>query len=148
MGEPFGVDMFGNSPFERNFDFFGSVFPVIFTLMFILFFGFFIFAIIRGIGQWSWNNSQPILSVAAVVVSRRTDISTHHHHHADHDGIAHNNHHTTTNYYVTFEVESGSRMEFEVTGQEYGMLMEGDTGKLTFQGTRYKGFARGAEQTL
>lgn len=31
-------------------------------------------------------------------------------------------------------------MEFTVEGSEYGMLIEGDHGKLTFQGTRYLGF--------
>ena len=44
--------------------------------------------------------------------------------------------------YVTFQVESGDRMEFCVPGKEYGMLAEGDTGKLMFQGTRYLGFER------
>jgi hypothetical protein len=33
-------------------------------------------------------------------------------------------------------------MEFGVRDTEYGMLAEGDTGKLTFQGTRYLGFER------
>ena len=47
-----------------------------------------------------------------------------------------------TSYYDTFEVESGSRMELAVSGEEYGMLAEGDRGRLTFQGTRYKGFER------
>ena len=35
-----------------------------------------------------------------------------------------------------------SRMEFHVSGLEYGMLAEGDTGRLTFQGTRYLSFER------
>ena len=48
--------------------------------------------------------------------------------------------HTSTRYYVTFQVESGDRMEFSVSGPEYGMLAEGDRGKLTFQGTRYLSF--------
>ena len=43
---------------------------------------------------------------------------------------------------MAFEVESGDRMEFAVQGQEYGLLIEGDYGKLTFQGTRYMGFVR------
>ncbi|NMA03148.1 MAG: DUF2500 domain-containing protein, partial [Clostridiales bacterium] len=43
-------------------------------------------------------------------------------------------------YYVTFQVESGDRMEFRVSGKEYGLLAEGDVGKLTFQGTRYHEF--------
>ncbi|MCD7839604.1 MAG: DUF2500 domain-containing protein [Erysipelotrichaceae bacterium] len=47
---------------------------------------------------------------------------------------------STTYYYVTFELSSGDRMEFSVKGREYGMLVEGDKGQLTFQGTRYLGF--------
>lgn len=34
-------------------------------------------------------------------------------------------------------------MELGVSGSEYGMLAEGDSGKLTFQGTRYLSFERG-----
>ena len=45
-------------------------------------------------------------------------------------------------YYVTFQVESGDRMELTVSGSDYGMLVEGDIGKLSFQGTRYLGFQR------
>ena len=48
-------------------------------------------------------------------------------------------------YYVIFEVESGVWMEFSVYGEEYGMLAEGDEGKLTFQGSRYLGFERTIE---
>lgn len=52
--------------------------------------------------------------------------------------------HTTSNtfYYATFQVESGDRMELHVPRNEYGMLVEGDNGRLTFQGTRYLGFER------
>ena len=50
--------------------------------------------------------------------------------------------HTSTRYYVTFQVESGDRMELSVSGPEYGMLAEGDRGELTFQGTRYLSFER------
>ena len=47
-----------------------------------------------------------------------------------------------TNYYATFQFESGDRLELELQGREYGMIVEGDKGKLTFQGTRYLGFER------
>ena len=52
--------------------------------------------------------------------------------------------HTTssTSYYVTFQVDSGDRMEFKVSGSEYGVLAEGDFGKLSFQGSRYLNFVR------
>ena len=43
---------------------------------------------------------------------------------------------------MTFQVESGDRMEFHITGQDYGLLVEGDKGNLSFQGTRYLGFER------
>ena len=33
-------------------------------------------------------------------------------------------------------------MELHVSGSEYGMLAEGDNGRLTFQGTRYLSFER------
>ncbi len=36
----------------------------------------------------------------------------------------------------------GSRKEFGVTGEEYGLLAEGDRGMLQSQGTWYKGFNR------
>lgn len=37
-------------------------------------------------------------------------------------------------------------MEFSVSGSEYGMLVEGDQGKLSFQGTRYLSFQREGQQ--
>jgi len=33
-------------------------------------------------------------------------------------------------------------MEFHVSSKEYGLLAEGNAGKLTFQGTRYHKFER------
>ena len=47
---------------------------------------------------------------------------------------------------VTFEVESGDRIEFHITGLQYGKLKEGDTGVLSFQGTRYLSFERHVPQ--
>ena len=117
MGFGFGFGMFG----------------VMFTLMFILVFGIFVVTIVRGIGQWNKNNNSPRLTVPATVVSKRTNVSHHHH--------DHHTHHSTS-YYVTFQVDSGDRMELHMTGQEYGMLVEGDNGYLTFQGTRYLSFER------
>ena len=69
----------------------------------------------------------------ALITGKRTSVS--HHHHQNHTTHS-------TSYYVTFQVASGDRMEFHVTGVEYGQLMEGDRGELSFQGTRFLGFAR------
>ena len=120
-----------------GFDFGFGMFGIMFTLMFILVFGIFLVTIIRGIGQWSKNNNSPRLTVPAAVVSKRSHTSHHHHNTGGH----HHTHHSTS-YYVTFQVDSGDRMELHMTGQEYGMLVEGDKGNLTFQGTRYLGFER------
>ncbi|HCL03961.1 MAG TPA: hypothetical protein DHW61_16405 [Lachnoclostridium phytofermentans] len=45
-------------------------------------------------------------------------------------------------HFVTFQFESGDRLELGVSGQQYGLLGEGDVGKLTFQGTRFLSFER------
>ena len=66
----------------------------------------------------------------------RTSVT--HHHDMNNTAMSH----TSTSHYVTFQVESGDRMELNVTGSEYGLLVEGDQGRLTFQGTRYLGFER------
>ena len=49
---------------------------------------------------------------------------------------------SSTTYYVTFELDSSDRVELRMKGAEYGMLIEQDRGRLTFQGTRYLGFKR------
>ena len=64
------------------------------------------------------------------------------HNHANHGNDTTHHHSTSTTYFITFEVESGSRMKLKVKDKGYGLLAEGDSGKLTFQGTRYKGFDR------
>lgn len=117
------------------FGLFDTFFPFLLGTIFLLVIGMFLFVIIRGIGQWNHNNHSPRLSVPAKVVSRRQH---HEHHAAANSGTGMG----STSYYVTFEVESGDRMEFHLTGKEYGMLAEGDEGMLTFQGTRYHGFER------
>ncbi|MNJ74498.1 hypothetical protein D3C77_714380 [compost metagenome] len=45
-------------------------------------------------------------------------------------------------------MESGDRLEFPVSGTEYGQCAEGDQGKLSFQGKRYLGFERSAKMYL
>ena len=118
--------------FEFGFGLMSIIVPAMFILVFVII----IVNVVKGIGQWNKNNNSPKLTVPVTIVAKRTNVS--HHHHAG----EHHHHHTSTTYYVTFQVESGDRMEFHVPGQEYGMLIEGDTGILTFQGTRYLGFER------
>lgn len=126
-----------------SFGLFNSMFPVLFGLFFVIITGVFIFFFFCGIKTWIHNNRSPRLSVPARVAAKRTNVSHHHHHHA---GVGNGVHmSTSTSYYATFEVESGDRMEFHLSGQEYGLLAEGDTGVLSFQGTRYLSFDRTLE---
>ena len=113
-------------------------FEIMFFLMFSLLIGMFILTVIRGISQWNKNNHSPRLTVEATVVAKREDVTHHQHNTGNH--TMHLS--TSTWYYVTFQVESGDRMELGVGGYEYGMLVEGDLGRLTFQGTRYISFER------
>ena len=119
---------FGGDP---GFDVTFSIMQVIMLLVFVLVLGSIIVTLIRGVGEWNKNNQSPKLTVPATVVAKRSDV---------HRGIE--TMHTFTSYYVTFQVESGDRMEFEVSDTEYGMLAEEDSGELTFQGTRYLNFQR------
>lgn len=128
---------------SMGFGFGFGLFEVMFTIIFLLIFGCIIATLIRGIGTWSKNNNSPRLTVAAVIVSKRMHVSHHDHPNAGDATGAHGYHSTSaTSYYVTFEVASGDRMEFRVSGSQYGMLAEGDQGNLSFQGTRYLSFER------
>ena len=98
---------------------------------------------VKGIGEWNKNNNSPRLTVPAKVVAKRTNVTNHSYANAGDASGAHGLSNTSsTTYHVTFQVESGDRIEFIVNGYEYGMLLEGDMGKLSFQGTRYLSFDR------
>ena len=93
-------------------------------------------AIFRSLKEWHRNENSPRLTVAAKVVGKRSEFRR------TMSGKQNVHRNSRTNYYVTFEVESGDRLELELQGHEYGLLVEGDKGKLSFQGTRYLGFER------
>ena len=109
--------------------------PLFIGLVFVLVIGGIIFAVVKGVNIWAWNNKQPILAVPAWVVSKRTDTS------GAGSSMDNSSGTVSTRYYVTFEKDGGERTEFGLSGREYGLLAEGDPGTLTSQSTRYKGFA-------
>lgn len=120
---PFGF--FSDSPFGMGSSF--GIMGVFVPLFFVLFFGILAVLIFQGIAKWNKNNNSPKLTVDAKVIARRTHVW---------------GDHSRTDYYITFEVESGDRLELEVPSSQFGYLVEGDKGKLTFQGTRFLGFER------
>ena len=113
-----------------GFGFF-NIMEFIFPLFFLAFFGVFFVILFRSLKQWNKNNHSPRLTVEATVVGRRSHRSG-----GGHDTSAH------TSYYITFQVESGDRMELNIPAGEYGYIVEGDRGRLTFQGTRFLSFER------
>lgn len=123
------------------FDMMDSVFPILFILVFCLVIGTFIYAIANGVKEKRANDAAPVLTVEAVVKTKRMD-SYYSAPTYDTDGhmTSSGTHHTT--YYATFEVESGDRMELQVSDYDYGQLAEGDRGKLTFQRKRFLRFDR------
>jgi hypothetical protein len=106
----------------------------IFSLIFIAFFAFFSWVVFMAISHQmrinARNRASALLNREAVIVAKRQDVS----------GGKETS--TSTSYYLTFEFTDGSREEFGVTGEEYGLLAEGDRGMLQSQGTWYKGFNR------
>lgn len=126
-----------------GFDFMFNAFPFMFSIIFIIVIGMLVVVAVKGIGEWNKNNNSPRLTVPATVVAKRQNVSHSHHANAGDVSGGHGYHTSThTSYYVTFQVESGDRMEFSVSGSEYGVLVEGDQGQLSFQGTRYLEFHR------
>ena len=106
---------------------FFQLFQVLFFGVFALGVAVFIATLVRA-GKRSYRNSRsPRITSEATVVTKRTHVWGDHSH---------------TNYYTTFQFASGDRMELEVPHNEFGDLVEGDKGKLTFQGTQFLNFER------
>ena len=120
-----------------------NIIEMLFPVIFILIFQLIIFIFIKGIATWHKNNNSPRLTVSAKIVAKRQNTTHHNQPNAGDMSGAHGYHTAiSTTYYVTFQVESGDRMEMSVSGSEYGTLAEGDKGTLTFQGTRFLTFNR------
>ena len=72
------------------------------------------------------NKKQPIVSAKVKVVNKRTYIA-----------------HGLNKYYLTFEIlDSRRRIEFEVSGEFFGLIIDGDEGDLSYQGTQILNFQR------
>jgi Protein of unknown function (DUF2500) len=111
-------------------DFMFQAVPIFIGIIFVIVISFILISLFKGISQWSKNNDSPVLSVRAKVLGKRTAVR------GGGETRAY------SQYYITFEVESGDRLELKVKDTDYGMLVEGDQGELTFQGRRYLGFDR------
>jgi len=108
-----------------------SFVSIFISIIFLIVIGGIVFTVFNSILQWSKSNNSPVLTVPAKVVTKRSNTSG-----------GSGNTSAQTSYYVTFEVQSGDRIELKMNGREFGLLADGDFGLLTFQGTRYHTFER------
>ncbi len=122
----------------------GEGFSPIVTIVIAVFAVLLIGAVGRGLYVWMKNNRSPQETVNARVVAKRMKVSGHGGHAVVRNASTLHTVHSSTDtwYFVTFELENGRRLEFRVKDPEYGMLAEGDRGRLSYQGTRYLGFDR------
>ena len=108
-------------------DFMFGLFPIFFLATFGLVFGMIVSTLFKSARQNHQNNNSPRVTSEATVVTKRTKVWGDHSH---------------TVYYATFQFESGDRLELMIPYSQFGYLVEGDRGKLTFQGTRFVSFER------
>ena len=126
--------------FDMGFALMDRLFPLMFLVVFIFIISTVVGSLVSGAKRKHKNDQSPRLTAEAKVVSTRMQVGENRHRHTNDDMMHSYNY---SKYFVTFEFESGDRVEMPVDGSEYGLLVEGDTGKLTFQGTRYLSFSRG-----
>ena len=108
-----------------------AIFQIFFVIIFLFVISMFIFVFATILKQHTKDNKAPTLTVNAKVVDKRT------HYHKSSNSM-----HSSSSYYVTFEVDSKDRLELHVPFNEYGYLIEGDEGSLTFKGSRFISFER------
>lgn len=111
------------------------IFIFFFVLILVIIAGTFLYMITSSLSVWSANNASERLTVPGRVVAKRTQVSG-----GSGDSRA------LTRYYATFEFEDGGRVELPLKGPQYGLLVEGDFGELTYQGTRFIDFVRMREE--
>ena len=127
--------------FDMGFALMDRLFPLMFLVVFIFIISTIVGSLVSG-AKWKHKNDQsPRVTADAKVVSKRMQVGQNRQSSGDNDMMRS---YTYSKYFVTFEFESGDRLELLVDGSDYGLLVEGDTGKLSFQGTRYLGFQRGS----
>lgn len=104
-----------------------SIFPILFLAIFGLVFGLIISTLVKSSRQNRSNDAAPRVTAPVTVVTKRTQVWGDHAH---------------TTYFTTFQFASGDRLELEIPHSQFGYLVEGDRGELTFQGIRFLDFQR------
>lgn len=106
--------------------------PIFIRLIGLVILGGIMVAVIRAIQRQAANKASPQLARQARVTAKRSDLTG-------------TSDHRSNTYYATFEFPDGSREEFRLQGDAYGLLSEGDSGLLRTQGTWFQGFDRNSQ---
>lgn len=117
-----------------------SVFSILFTLVFAAVAVSVIVNAVRSAKRSRADSKAPRLTVRATVVAKDKRVTSHGHNAADANGVGSARIHTY--YSATFQVDSGDRLCFDMSSYDYNLLIEGDIGNLSFQGSRFLGFER------
>ena len=129
--------------FDMGFVLLDKLFPLMFLIVFIFILSTIVGSLVSSAKRKHKNDQSPRVTADARVVSKRMQVGQNRHRHSNDDMMRS---YTYSKYFATFEFESGDRLELPVEGSDYGLLVEGDSGKLTFQGTRFLGFQRGGSE--
>ena len=94
---------------------------------------------VRGVSDWSYRRSLPVLQVRGRIVDKSMDVFN--------DGIYSYGKYprvpmTYTTYYVTVETEYGQRLTFAMGADISGQLVVGDVGLVRYKGDRLLDFQR------
>ncbi|GAB6897372.1 DUF2500 domain-containing protein [Kineosporia succinea] len=128
MDDPFSSVESGMTAFGVIF----VVFAVVILLVFLIVFAVIVIAVGKGISAWNRNNNSPVLTVPATVIGKRQETRR-------------SDDSSSTSYFLGFELPGHQRVELPIKGSQWGTLREGDRGRLTYQGTRFKGFDLGPQ---
>ncbi|WP_227793575.1 DUF2500 domain-containing protein [Paenibacillus guangzhouensis] len=123
--DPFSGPGFGVEP---------PMFQVVKTIVIIGFVVVIIAFIVKAVGaagKWSSNNATDPVTRPCKVVAKRSKVWG-----GSGDFSA------NTDYFITFEFEDRTRLELKIRNEQYGVIVEGDDGEVTYQGTRFKHFER------
>ena len=105
----------------------GKIFVIVWAFAFFGILTVVVLSIGRHLKSEADNKKQPVETAAVKVLTKRIRVS---------------GEHSYTTYFVTFENDNSERKEFQVNGELYGLLVEGDNGILTYQGYKVIDFKR------
>jgi hypothetical protein len=102
------------------------------ALFMLIFFGVLVLIIFQAVNTYIKNENSPIISTRAQLIRKKCDTHTH----TDANGVMS----TNETLILRFKLDTGSELEFTVSGRVYRSIYEHEWGTLTFQGTRFLRF--------